>query len=254
MSARDWDATTYHAVSAPQQNWAREQLERLQLRGDEVVLDAGCGSGKVTAMLVELVPDGRVYAVDQSPSMVEHTQQALGERVTALCQDLTELSLPEQVDAVFSNATFHWIPDHPKLFGRLAAALRPGGQLVAQCGGFGNIDAFRVLADEVARSGEFAPYFTDWKGPWNYARADITAERLQAAGFTDVETWLEPKPTPLEDPEPFVRTVCLVRHLDRLPAELHGSFIRAVLGRAATPFVLDYVRLNMVARRAGEQR
>ena len=91
MSTRDWDATTYHAVSAPQQNWAREQLERLQLRGDEVVLDAGCGSGKVTAMLVELVPDGRVYAVDQSPSMVEHTQQALGERVTALCQDLTEL-------------------------------------------------------------------------------------------------------------------------------------------------------------------
>jgi trans-aconitate 2-methyltransferase len=186
--------------------------------------------------------------------MVEHTQQALGERVTALCQDLTELSLPEQVDAVFSNATFHWIPDHPKLFGRLAAALKPGGQLVAQCGGFGNIDAFRVLADEVAGSGEFAPYFTDWKGPWNYARADITAERLQAAGFTDIETWLEPKPTPLEDPEPFVRTVCLVRHLDRLPAELHSSFIRAVLGRAGTPFVLDYVRLNMVARRAGEIR
>ncbi len=87
-----------------------------------------------------------------------------------------------------------------------------------------------MLADEVAGTDEFAAYFTDWQGPWNYARADITAERLQAAGFTDVETWLEPKPTPLEDPEPFVRTVCLVRHLDRLPAELHGSFIRAVLG------------------------
>jgi trans-aconitate 2-methyltransferase len=103
MSARDWDSNTYHAVSAPQQSWAREQLDRLRLQGDEVVLDAGCGSGKVTAMLVELVPDGRVYAVDQSPSMVEHTQQALGERVIALCQDLTELSLPEQVDAVFSQ-------------------------------------------------------------------------------------------------------------------------------------------------------
>ena len=155
--------------------------------------------------------------------MVEHTQQALGERVTALCQDLTELALPEQVDAIFSNATFHWIPDHPKLFGRLAAALKPGGQLVAQCGGFGNIDRFRVLADEVAGTDEFAAYFTDWQGPWNYARADITAERLIAAGFVDVETWLEPKPTPLEDPEPFVRTVCLVRHLDRLPAELHDT-------------------------------
>jgi trans-aconitate 2-methyltransferase len=254
VTTRDWDASTYDQISAPQQSWAREQLDRLRLQGDEVVLDAGCGSGKVTAMLVELVPDGRVYAVDVAPSMVEHTQNALGDRVTALCQDLTELSLPEPVDAIFSNATFHWIPDHPKLFAALAATLKPGGQLVAQCGGFGNIDAFRVTADEVARSGEFAPYFTDWKGPWNYARADITAERLTAAGFVDVETWLEPRPTTLEDPEPFVRTVCLVRHLDLLPAELHQSFIRAVLARTGTPLVLDYVRLNMVARRAGESR
>ncbi len=249
MSTRDWDATTYHEISAPQQAWAREQLGRLDLRGDEVVLDAGCGSGKVTEMLVELVPEGRVYAVDAAPSMVEHTREALGDRVTVLCQDLTELALPEEVDAVFSNATFHWIPDHPKLFTSLAAAMKPGGQLVAQCGGFGNIDGFRVLADEVAQTAEFAAYFTDWQGPWNYAGAEVTADRLKAAGFTDVETWLEPRPTTLDDPEPFVRTVCLVRHLDRLPEDLHGDFIQAVLARSDSPLVLEYVRLNMVARR-----
>ncbi len=254
MTPRDWDASTYDQISAPQQAWAREQLERLDLRGDEVVLDAGCGSGRVTAMLADLVPNGRVYAVDSAPSMVEHTQAALGDRVTAYCQDLTELSLPEPVDAIFTNATFHWIPDHPKLFAALAATLRPGGQLVAQCGGFGNIDSFRVLADEIAHSGEFAPYFSDWTGPWNYARADITAERLTAAGFVDVQAWLEPRPTVIDDPEPFVRTVCVVRHLDLLPEELHAGFIRAVLARAGTPLVLEYVRLNMVARRAGETR
>ncbi len=252
MSARDWDAATYHRISAPQQAWARELLERLALREDEVVLDAGCGSGAVTALLADRVPRGRVYAVDVAPSMVQHTRAALGDRVTAFCQDLTELSLPEPVDAIFSSATFHWIPDHPKLFRALAAALKPGGRLVAQCGGFGNIDAFRALADDVAGTAEFAPYFADWKGPWNYARADLTAERLAAAGFVDIDTWLEPKPTTLDDPEPFVRTVCLVRHLDLLPEELHQSFIRAVLARAGTPFVLDYVRLNLVARRAGE--
>ncbi len=254
MSTRDWDAATYHQISAPQQAWAREQLERLELRGDEVVCDAGCGSGKVTAMLAELVPNGRVYAVDVAPSMVEHTQALLGERVRAFCQDLTELSLPEPVDAIFSNATFHWIADHAKLFAALAGALKPGGQLVAQCGGFGNIDAFRILADEVAATGEFAPYFTDWHGPWNYARADITAERLEAAGFIDIQTWLEPRPTVIEEPESFVRTVCLVRHLDLLPEELHESFIRAVLARSGTPLTLDYVRLNIVARRGGEGR
>ncbi len=251
MSTRDWDAVTYDRISAPQQAWAREQLERLKLRGDEVVLDAGCGSGKVTALLVDMVPQGRVYAVDVAPSMVEHTRVALGERVTAFCQDLTELSLPEPVDAVFSNATFHWIPDHPKLFTSLASVLKPGGRLVAQCGGFGNIDGFRILADEVAASGEFAQYFVGWKGPWNYAGAKVTAERLAAAGFLEIETWLEPKPTTLEQPADFIRTVCLVRHLDLLPAQLHDAFVDAVLARAGLPLVLDYVRLNMTARRGG---
>ncbi|MGH2844354.1 MAG: class I SAM-dependent methyltransferase, partial [Solirubrobacteraceae bacterium] len=134
-SGRDWDASTYDRISVPHEAWAREQFERLPLRGDELVLDAGCGSGRITALLVGMVPDGHVYAVDAAPSMVEHTRAALGERVTVLCQDLTELSMPEPVDVVFSNATFHWIPDHPKLFGRLAAALKPGGRLLAQCGG-----------------------------------------------------------------------------------------------------------------------
>jgi trans-aconitate 2-methyltransferase len=183
--------------------------------------------------------------------MVEHTRAALGERVTAFCQDLTELSLPEPVDAVFSNATFHWIPDHPKLFTSLASVLKPGGRLVAQCGGFGNIDGFRILADEVAASGEFAQYFVGWKGPWNYAGAKVTAERLAAAGFLEIETWLEPKPTTLEQPADFIRTVCLVRHLDLLPAQLHDAFVDAVLARAGLPLVLDYVRLNMTARRGG---
>lgn len=244
---RDWDARTYDQISDPQFAWAQEQLTRLDLRGDEVVLDAGCGSGRVTAVLAELVPRGRMYAVDVAPSMVEHTRTALGDRVTAFCQDLVELSLPEPVDVVFSNATFHWIPDHPALFRAIHRTLKPGGRLVAQCGGKGNIDAFRRLADEVAKAPPFAEYFSDWHGPWNYADAGETAERLAAAGFGDVQTWLEPKPTRFDEPGPFVRTVCLVRHLDRVPADRREAFVDAVLARCEQPLVLQYVRLNMVA-------
>ena len=249
-AARDWDAATYDRLSVDVQLvWALEQLKRVELHGGEVVLDAGCGSGRVTAELVERVPRGRVYGVDVAPSMVEHTRQRLGDRVRAFCQDLTELALPEPVDVVFSNATFHWIHDHDALFTALHRDLTPGGRLLAQCGGLGNIDAFRVVADDVAGAPRFARYFADWRRPWNYASAEETAERLRRAGFSEIETWLEPRPIKLEEPRSFVRTVCLVRHLDPLPEGLREPFLDAVLSRTEQPLILDYVRLNMTARR-----
>jgi trans-aconitate 2-methyltransferase len=243
----DWDAATYDRVSDVQLAWALEQLERLPLHGDEVVLDAGCGSGRVTADLASRVPRGRVYGVDSSPAMVEHARAALGDRAIILCQDLVELDLPEKVDAVFSNATFHWIHDHDALFAALAGASKPGGRLVAQCGGRGNIDALRETADEVAGEPEFAPYFARWQRPWNYADPEHTAQRLERAGFTGVETWLEPKRVlPGRD---FVKTVCLLRHLDPLPPELRDPFVDRVIERSGDPVVLEYVRLNMTARK-----
>jgi trans-aconitate 2-methyltransferase len=248
-SSRDWDAASYDRISDPQFGWALEQLDRLPLRGDEVVLDAGCGSGRVTAVLADRVPRGRVYGVDVAPSMVEHAKAALGDRANVSCQDLVELELPERMDAVFSNATFHWIHDHDALFAALHRVMKPRGRLVAQCGGRGNIDAFRTIADEVAATEPFAPYFKGWRRPWNYATANDTDARLRAAGFIEVSCWLEPKSVTPADPRAFVQTVCLVRHLDPLPRELRDQFIDEVLARSGTPLVLDYVRLNMTARR-----
>jgi trans-aconitate 2-methyltransferase len=245
---RDWDAATYDRVSDVQLGWALEQLERLPLRGDEVVLDAGCGSGRVTAVLARRLACGRVYGVDVSASMVAHAQAALGRRATVLCQDLVELELPEPVDAVFSNATFHWIHDHDALFAALHAAMKPGARLVAQCGGRGNIHGFRTAADEVAAEPEFAPYFEGWQQPWNYAEAADTARRLERAGFVEVKTWFERKRVLPE--RAFVKTVCLVRHLDPLPPDLRDRLVDRVIEHCGGAVVLDYVRLNMVAQRA----
>jgi trans-aconitate 2-methyltransferase len=245
--SRDWDAATYDRISGIQVGWAMEQLKRLPLRGDEGLLDAGCGSGRVTGELARRVPQGRVYGVDVSSSMAEHAAAALGNRATILCQDLVALELPEAVDAVFSNATFHWIPDHDALFAALHRSMKPGARLVAQCGGRGNIDAFRRNAEEVAAEAPFAPYFADWQRPWNYAEAEATAARLERAGFAEAKTWLEPKRVlPERD---FIKTVCLVRHLDPLPIELRDAFVDQVIERCGTTVVLEYVRLNMTARR-----
>jgi trans-aconitate 2-methyltransferase len=248
QKTRDWDAATYDRVSTPQVIWATEVLDRLPLKGDETVLDAGCGSGRVTKMLDDRLPDGHVIAVDASPSMVEKAREALRPDAEVFVCELTDLDVHERADAVFSNAVFHWIPDHDALFAALYRNLKPGGRLLAQCGGRGNIDAFRRTAEEVAGEPPFAEFFAGWVKPWNYATAEETAARLTRAGFSEVRTWLEPKRVlPERD---FVRTVCLVRHLDPLPVDLRDPFVDRVIERCGEPVALDYVRLNMMARRS----
>jgi trans-aconitate 2-methyltransferase len=249
-ATRDWDAGTYHRVSVPHEEWARSVLDRLPLRGDETVLDAGCGSGRVTDLLIERLPEGRVVAVDGSASMVEKVRETLRPGDEALLSDLTELELDEQVDAVFSSAVFHWVLDHDLLFKHLAAVLRPGGAIAAQCGGAGNIDRLRTICAEVAASEPFVSYFEGFDEPWNYAGAEETEARLKVAGFADVRCWLQP--WTIEPPEPaeFLRTVCLGPHMDRLPEELQMPFVEWVLKEESNPLQMEYVRLNIEAHAA----
>jgi trans-aconitate 2-methyltransferase len=224
-------------------------LDRLELAGDETVLDAGCGSGRVTQLLLERLPRGHVVAVDAAPSMVEEARAALGDRATVFQSDLQELTVLKSVDAAFSNAVFHWVPDHDLLFQRLFVALKPGGQLVAQCGGQGNIDRLRKLAAEVAAELPYADALTGWSDPWNYAAPDATRERLDHAGFDQIETWLEPWPVDPPEPREYLRTVCLGHHLAALPEQLRDRFLDTIADRYGQPPTLEYVRLNINARR-----
>lgn len=248
MSAtRDWDAASYQRVSVPHEEWARSVLDRLPLDGGETVLDAGCGSGRVTALLIERLPDGRVVAVDGSASMVEKVREVLRPGDEALVADLTELRLADPVDAVFSSAVFHWVLDHERLFERVRAALRTGGRLAAQCGGAGNIERLRRGSAAVATREPYAPHFEGFAEVWNYAGAEETEARLRAAGFDSVRCWLQPWTIVPPEPHEFLRTVCLGPHVDRLPEELRDPYVADVLALEEEPLALDYVRLNIEA-------
>jgi len=243
-----WDAASYDVVSDPHVEWAKAVLERLPLSGHETVLDAGCGSGRVTELLVERLPHGRVIAVDGSPSMVAAAREALpADRVQTQVCDLTELELDEPVDAVFSNAVFHWISDHDRLFAALHAALRPGGQLVAQCGGEGNIAALKAVMREVGEREPYGEHIADWR-PWNYAAPIPTHDRLRRAGFAQARCWRTEERAEPEDAAGFASTVCLGSHLDRLPEALRDEYVAEVLRGVGEPLVLDYVSLNIDAR------
>jgi trans-aconitate 2-methyltransferase len=247
----EWDAQTYDRVSDPQYEWGLEVLERLELEGDEYVMDAGCGSGRVTAHLLERLPDGRVLCVDASRSMIDKARDALGDRADYVVADLAELEVPEPVGAVFSTATFHWLPDHERLFARLHAALEPGGRLVAQCGGAGNVAEHARNILEVAMRPEFASHFDGMDMMWNFATPEETEERLRGAGFEQVSCWLEEKPVQPEDPYAFTTTVTMGPHLARLPEDLRRSFAEAVLAQESDPLTLRYVRLNIDAVSSG---
>jgi trans-aconitate 2-methyltransferase len=244
---REWDATSYRRVSVPHEEWAKALLERLPLQGSETVLDAGCGTGRVTRMLVERLPEGRVVAVDGSAAMVEKVRDVIRPRDEALVADLTALELQEPVDAVVSSAVFHWIPDHEALFARMRAAQREGGRFEAQCGGAGNIDELRETTRRIVASEPFAPHLGSLGEVWNYAGPEQTAERLAVAGFAEVETWLQPWDVVPAEPAEFLRTVCLGPYVDALPDELVDPFVAAVLSAEAEPLTLRYVRLNISA-------
>jgi trans-aconitate 2-methyltransferase len=242
---REWDAETYERVSAPQEAWGRDVLDRLDLRGDERVLDAGCGTGRVTALLLERLPRGEVVAVDGSEAMVAAARERLGGRAEVFRSDLLELSLEKRVDAILSTATFHWIADHDRLFARLLDVLEPGGRLAAQCGGAGNAQAVVEAIGRVDR-----PALRGWDGPWNFPTPADTAARLRRLGWVDVWTWPHVELVHPEDPPAFVRTAILGSHLERLPEDERDGFVDAVMAELPTPAEIRYVRLNILSRRA----
>ncbi|HTT95212.1 MAG TPA: methyltransferase domain-containing protein [Solirubrobacterales bacterium] len=249
-TTRDWDAGTYRRVALPHEEWARAVLDRLSLAGDETVLDAGCGSGRTTSILIERIPAGRVVAVDGSPSMVAKVREVLRPQDTAIVSDLTKLELEEPVDAIFSTAVFHWVLDHDALFARMRAAVRAGGRFAAQCGGEGNIESFRLAGEEVARREPYAEHLGGVEKIWNYAGPEETEARLRAAGFTDVSCRLEPWPVDPPEPAAYAKTVCLGPYVAELPEDLQDRFVADVLATQADPLRLDYVRLNIEATAA----
>jgi trans-aconitate 2-methyltransferase len=245
---RSWSGAEYDRLSAPMEAMGREVLERLVLQGDETVIDAGCGSGRVTEALLGRLPRGRVIGVDASASMIEAARTRLGDRAELHVADLAAFDLGLQADAILSTATFHWIADHDALFTRLRAHLRDGGRLVAQCGGQGNIARVHAAAREVMAIEPYAPSFDGWRGPWNFAAPKATEQRLRTAGFSEARAWLHDVPVTPDDPHAYLAEINLGAHLGRLPEELRPRFVDEVVERlGGPPVTIDYVRLNMDA-------
>ncbi len=222
-------------------------------------MDAGCGTGRLTSLVADRLPEGCVVAVDRSENMTRVATETLApfqDRSSVVLADLSTLPFRSAFDVVFSTATFHWIHDHQRLFAELHRVLKEGGRLHAQCGGGKNLERIHRRAHALMQASEFAPFFGDWRAPWEYAVVAATEERLKRAGFTDLDVSLEPAPVVFRDVEAyaaFVSTVVLRPFLARIESEgLRRAFVERITAAAADDdpaYELDYWRLNIRARR-----
>jgi trans-aconitate 2-methyltransferase len=259
-SSREWNAADYHRLSSPQFHWGQRVLATLNLRGDERVLDAGCGTGRLTEIIAHSLPRGCAVGVDLSTNMLRHSYERLhpgfGDRVQFVAADFCALPFNNAFDGIFSTASFHWVRSHDLLFRNLFTALRPGGWLHAQCGGGNNLARLRARVRELAQATEFRPYLGDFSEPWFFSNDSDAYSRLVDAGFVEVTASLEEAPVhppSAEEFQGFLRTFILHRHLELLPDENHrNEFVRRLTDFAAAdsqPFTLDYWRLNLRARK-----
>jgi trans-aconitate methyltransferase len=233
-----WNAADYAAHSAVQQGWAREVMTRLHLRGDERVLDVGCGDGKVTAEIARAVPRGRVLGVDASPEMIAFARQVFPAMVAPnltfqICDARKLGALGGEFDLIFSNAALHWVDDHQAFLRGAAAELRPGGRLLVSCGGKGNAhDVFLALRPEM-RLARWREYFRNLPVPYFFHSPADYRKWLPENGFHSHELKLAPKDAAYAGADglaAWVRTTWLP-YVHRVPEDRREEFIAAVIRR-----------------------
>ena len=260
----DWDASTYDHISDAQESWGHEIIEYRKWNGNEIVLDAGCGSGRLTRILSSKVPQGKVIAVDSDLSMIRLAKENLAKisNIEFIKKDISQLELEEKVNVVFSNAVLHWILNHKKVFERLWQILNSGGQLLIQCGGHRDLAKTLSILNKVSESKEFNNYFCNnkgediWNQTWYFAKKEYTEKILQEIGFRNIQVFLEDKEAKFSNKEEyflFIKTIVLLPYLKYLPNEtLKDKFAKSVIqeiedNAKELQWKLDFVRLNINA-------
>ena len=250
-----WNAAAYATNSVVQQSWARELIARLKLRGDEHILDLGCGDGKITAELARTVPHGVVTGADASAEMIAFAQQKFSKseipNLQFLVCDVRAIRFPDKFDLVFSNAALHWVDDHQAILRGAAEALKPGGRLAISCGGKGNAhDVFLALRPEM-RLKRWREFFRRMPMPYFFYAPSDYKTWLPKAGFKIQHLKLAPKDATYAGADGFatwLRTTW-IPYVQRVPENLREEFIEAVTQRyiAKHPPVADrQVHVRMV--------
>ncbi len=254
-----WDARTYDKVSSNVQlEWGRKLLEKRRWVGNEIVIDAGAGSGNLTKILADKVPNGKVYAVDADSNMVQEAKSNLSgcRNVQVMQSSMNKVNLPTELDIIFSNAALHWVLDQEGVFLHFWKLLKPNGELLIDYGGQGNLERPLSVIFKIMQSEQFKESFANWKQSWYFPKPDETERLLQKVGFKEIQVDLSSQIISFSDRQSFatfVRTVIMKPFLGYLPdANRKEQFIDAFLNMfegQGWPWSLEFMRLTISARK-----
>ena len=234
MNKYNWNAKDYEKNSQTQQKWARELIEKLQLKGTENVLDLGCGDGKVTAEIARLVFNGSVIGVDNSTSMINLAMSKYPQNkysnLSFKLMDARNLTFENQFDIIFSNAVLHWIKNHKLVIQGLYKSLKTFGKILLQMGGQGNANGILSLFNEIQLDTEWRPYFENFVFPYGFFGIAEYEQLLINSGFIKKRIELIPKDMKHNgklELEGWIRTTWLP-YIELVPEDKRDKFIRLI--------------------------
>jgi len=255
-----WDGRDYERHSAHQRAWGTDLIDQLSLRGDERILDLGCGDGSLTRLLAERVPRGSVLGIDAAVQMLDAARDKCGPNMAVRHLDITDLKDEAAFDVAFSNASLHWVHDHAVVLQAIHRALRPGGILLAQFGCDGNCPNLLACLRRQMATPPFPEAFSGFRWPWFFPTLPAYEELLRESPFTEwrAKTQLRSQRFPSADAiVGWIDNPCLIPFVQALPSKLRKSFRDAVVEEILTytrqsdgTYLEPFRRINVRAQKS----
>ncbi|MCI5157686.1 MAG: methyltransferase domain-containing protein [Candidatus Electrothrix sp. AUS1_2] len=240
-----WDAEDYAQNSSAQQGWAEELMKKLDLQGYEAVLDIGCGDGRITAELADLLPEGEVLGIDSSADMLDLAREKFSwsthPNLSFQQRDARDLTSEAEFDVIFSSAALHWVSDHRPVLTVISRALKLGGRVLLQMAGKGNAASLIAILDELICSEKWRQYFTDFTFPYGFYGPELYTVWLKEAGLHPVRVELIRKDMSYPDRaglEGWIRTTWLP-YTERIPVERREAFVAELIDRYLEKYPVD---------------
>ncbi len=223
----EFSGSQYEKASAHQTQWGQELMSLLSLSGTESILDLGCGDGRLTQQLAQLVPHGNVLGIDASAGMIQAAKQREGSNLSFLQMDINAMDFREEFDVIFSNAALHWVLDHRRLLHAAHCALKPNGKLLWNFAGNGNCSHFFAVVKELMNQIPYKPFFTQFSWPWYMPTLEEYRTLAKQAGFSEIQVKEVNADRYFADSDSMIRWIdqpSLVPFLQPLPKDLKSAF------------------------------